>query len=494
MAGGRERARAAAAYLRAPGSLRTRLIVTMTLAVLAILLGTTGTLAMRHRVSSVQDELRTRLQPAQTSVQGLALAYDDQQTGQRGYTLTHDESFLQPYREGLVRADQLEGRLDRLLSERAVASATLAGVRGAGDQWSAYAAAQVASVRSGRAMSGAELKASETRGRILFDELRDRLSALDAEIVVLSRAELQRLSDAQAMADRTMLAAALTAMCALLALVVVLRVMLEQPLRRLIAALTEVAHDSYERPIPTEGPTELRQIATAAEAMRTSIVDQTAALSAAEHSLGISNERDRVAAELHDLTIERVFAMSLRLSGLSARHPTLRGELNQLVDEADDVIRELRSIIFELGQENRGPTVTDRLNRLMADSTPALGFAPALEHRGDPDQVTPDLANELLSVAREAVTNVARHAHATTATVLVEGSATTLCLEVTDDGVGVPADQPMGDGIEDMQARARRHNGEFTLQSLDGQGTVLRWAVPRARTSGGSPTDGDPDR
>ena len=494
MVWGRERVRGTVTYLRAPGSLRTRLVVTMTLAVLAILLGTTGTLAMRHRVSGVQDELRTRLQPAQTAVQSLALAYDDQQTGQRGYTLTHNEAFLQPYRAGQVRADQLEDRLARLLDGRAVASATLADVRQSGDVWSAHAAAQVGAVRLGRARSSADLKAEEVHGKVLFDDLRDRLTALDADIAVLSQAELQELGDAQAMADRTMLAAALTAMCALLALVVVLRVTLEQPLKRLIAALSEVANDSYERPIPTEGPTEIRQIAMAAEAMRSSIVEQTAALSAAEHRLGIGNERDRVAEELRDLTIERVFTLGLRLSGLAARHPPLRAELNQLVDEADDVIRELRSIIFELGHDNRGLTVPDRLNRLLADGAPALGFAPALELRGNLDRVPPDLANELLSVAREAVTNVARHARATTASVLVEGTATSLRLEVTDDGVGLPTELHPGDGIEDMRTRAGRRKGEFTLQSLDGQGTVLLWAVPWTRTSGGSPAGGDAER
>lgn len=494
MVWGRERLRGAARYLHAPGSLRTRLIVVMTLAVLAILLGTTGTLAMRHRVSSVQDELETRLEPAQAAVQALALAYDDQQTGQRGYTLTHNEAFLEPYRSGQVRADQIEVRLARLLDGRPVASAELAGVRRAGDDWSAHAAAQVGAVRSGRTLTTAELRAEEVHGKVLFDDLRDRLTALDAQIAVLTRGELARLGDAQTMADRTMLAAVLTAMCALLALVVVLRVMLEQPLKRLIAALSEVANDSYERPIPTEGPTEIRQIATAAEAMRISIVEQTAALSAAEHSLGISNERDRVAAELRELTIERVFALGLRLSGLAARHPPLRAELNQLVAEADDVIRELRSIIFELGHDTGGLTVPVRLNRLLADGAPGLGFAPALELRGNLDRVPPDLANELLSVAREAVTNVARHAHATTASVLVEGTATSLRLEVTDDGVGLPADLRPGDGIEDMRNRAGRRKGEFTLQSLDGQGTVLHWSVPWTRTSGGSATVGDAER
>jgi len=270
--------------------------------------------------------------------------------------------------------------------------------------------------------------------------------------------------------------------------------MLAQPLRRLIAALSEVANDSYERPIPTEGPIEIRQIAMAAEAMRTSIVEQTAALSAAEHSLGISNERDRVAAELRDLTIERIFAMGLRLSGLAARHPPLRAELNQLVEEADDVIRELRSIIFELGSDSRGLTVPDRLSRLLTDDTPTLGFTPTLEVRGNLDRVPPDLANELLSVAREAVTNVARHARATAASVVVDGTATALRLEVTDDGVGLPAEPRPGDGIEDMRARAQRRDGEFTLHSLDGQGTVLLWAVPWPPTSGGSPAGVHPDR
>jgi signal transduction histidine kinase len=258
--------------------------------------------------------------------------------------------------------------------------------------------------------------------------------------------------------------------------------MLTRPLRRLVAALSQVAHHSYENPIPVEGPSELREIASAAETMRESVIAQTSALAVAEQTLTIRAERDRVAADLHDLTIQRVFALGMRLSGLAARHPAARTDLNEMVDEADVVIKELRAIIFELGQDNRGLTLRDRITRLMSETAPALGFAPVLEIRGDLEQCSPDLANDLVAVVREGLSNVARHARASSVSVLVEATPTGVRLEMTDDGVGLGPGSGTGNGLTNLRSRARRNGGEFVLRSGDGNGTTLLWSAPWAAT------------
>src|SRR6478672_4568094 len=82
--------------------------------------------------------------------------------------------------------------------------------------------------------------------------------------------------------------------------------------------------------------------------MRISIVDRSAELVAAQHELSVQSERQRVAADLHDTTIQRLFGLGLKLSALASQRTELQGTLNALIDEADEIIRQLRQMIFEM--------------------------------------------------------------------------------------------------------------------------------------------------
>ena len=138
---------------------------------------------------------------------------------------------------------------------------------------------------------------------------------------------------------------------ALAATVALLHFALTRPLGRLTGQLGAVSGGEYDRRIDASGPQEIRQIAEAAESMRMSIVDRSADLVAAQHELSVQTERQRVAADLHDTTIQRLFGLGLKLSALASQRAELAATLNALIDEADEIIRELRRMIFQMNED-----------------------------------------------------------------------------------------------------------------------------------------------
>lgn len=200
-------------------------------------------------------------------------------------------------------------------------------------------------------------------------------------------------------------------------------------------------------------------------------------------------DRDRIARDLHDHVIQRLFASGLTLEGLaSGLAPDPRGErLAQIVNDIDDTIRQIRSSIFEL----RGPLVArsaelrTRLFEIAADVAPVLGFEPRLSFAGPVDIVVPAaLLDDVIAVVREALTNVARHADARQVTVDVSATARDVTIDVTDDGVGIGASTRRS-GLDNLRRRAQYNGGTFEITSplqhpdepQDG-GTNLRWTIP----------------
>ncbi len=125
-----------------------------------------------------------------------------------------------------------------------------------------------------------------------------------------------------------------------------------------------------------------------------------------------------------------------------------------------------------------GPSVRQQLLDLAAQSAPALGFDPVIRFDGPIDAaVDQSLAEDLLAVLREALTNIAKHAHATRAEVGVEVRDQRLTLVVTDDGVGYAAERAHGRGIGNLRTRAHRLDGDFAVVAIS-PGTEVRWVVP----------------
>jgi signal transduction histidine kinase len=199
--------------------------------------------------------------------------------------------------------------------------------------------------------------------------------------------------------------------------------------------------------------------------------------------LALLGERERIARDLHDTVIQRLFATGMGLQGLIGRLQSQenRDRLQLAVDELDETIREIRGTIFALEARGSGSSLRARILDLASESAEGLGFEPRIRFEGPVDAaVSPAVAEELLKTLREALSNVARHARASSVQVQVASNADGVTLRVTDDGVGVPGRPSRGHGLENMRARAAALRGTFAITNRRDGGTALTWRVPAA--------------
>jgi signal transduction histidine kinase len=196
--------------------------------------------------------------------------------------------------------------------------------------------------------------------------------------------------------------------------------------------------------------------------------------------LVVLEDRDRIAKDLHDTVIQRLFAIAMTLMSVIkiTQRRDVAVRVQRAVDDLDDTIRQIRSTIFALQTSpDDEQTLRSRLYGVIDGVAEGLGFAPAVKLDGLLDTVVDDAtAEHLVAVLHEALSNVARHAHATRVDVSVV-AADDLLLCVTDDGVGVP-ETGRRSGLANMAARAKSLGGEFGVRPGDGRGTVLEWRVP----------------
>lgn len=206
-----------------------------------------------------------------------------------------------------------------------------------------------------------------------------------------------------------------------------------------------------------------------------------------EHErLMVYEDRDRIARDLHDLVIQRLFATGMMLQGVS-RVPgapeAVTERVSRAVDDLDATIREIRQTIFALHEPVDGPAtgVRGRVLREAAQSASTLGFSPAVRFAGPVDSlVTPKVADHLVAALREALSNSAKHASAHTAEILVQIDGDEVVLVVTDDGVGVPTTGGgRRSGITNLLVRAQALGGTCLVErATDSGGTRLTWRAP----------------
>lgn len=215
------------------------------------------------------------------------------------------------------------------------------------------------------------------------------------------------------------------------------------------------------------------------------IAIENARLHARVRELALLSDRERIARDLHDKVIQRLFATGLALEGISrlARRPEVAAGIERAVSDLDDTIREIRTTIFDLGQCRVPSDITDALSALVEEFSATLGFRPALEADLQGASIPASLAEHLLGSAREALANVARHARATAVSMQVRMDDGELTLEVSDDGQGLPERHPErarlnGHGLRNLAARADALGGTFRIRSPESGGTVLTWTVP----------------
>ena len=196
--------------------------------------------------------------------------------------------------------------------------------------------------------------------------------------------------------------------------------------------------------------------------------------------LRFATEHDRIARDLHDTVIQRLFALGMGLQGAQRlASPPVAERIDSAVDAIDQVIREIRETIFDLQRPPVGHRIRDRLREVTSEATAQLGFAPTLSLRGPVETTIADsVVPHLVAVLREALSNTARHARATRAEVVVAAEGAMIGLRVTDDGVGLPAERRPGHGLANMAARATALGGSFRVEPRPGGGTLLEWDVP----------------
>jgi signal transduction histidine kinase len=198
--------------------------------------------------------------------------------------------------------------------------------------------------------------------------------------------------------------------------------------------------------------------------------------------IAILEDRDRIARDLHDLAIQRLFAtgMTLQSAARLIDHPGAVERVQRAVDDLDETIKIIRSTIFGLRAREQGGDqgLRARAVRAVQDASSVLGFAPSLRLEGLLDtQVSRAVADHTLAVLGEALTNVARHAKASHVDVSLRATAEEVVLTVADDGVGM---SPNGrrSGLRNIAQRAEELGGTLELDSAPGQGTRLTWRVP----------------
>jgi signal transduction histidine kinase len=215
---------------------------------------------------------------------------------------------------------------------------------------------------------------------------------------------------------------------------------------------------------------------------------ELAASRAEAERVSLYEDRDRIARDLHDLVIQRLYATGMSLEGTMPMitRPEVASRITNAVDAMDDTIKDIRATIFAL--QARGvvdrPDLRGDIVALVEEMTPMLGFAPSLRlGAGLAAPVRPQLAEQVIAALREALSNAARHAQAIEVDVTVDVDPDEmLTVLVTDDGIGIPADVKRS-GLRNLTTRAQDLGGELRLSPADPgaatPGTRLEWRVPR---------------
>ncbi len=195
--------------------------------------------------------------------------------------------------------------------------------------------------------------------------------------------------------------------------------------------------------------------------------------------LVVLEDRERIARDLHDVVIQRLFATGLHLQSAAqlAARPEVGGRINAAVDDLDATIRDIRSAIFEL-RTPVNAALRAEIRSTVDAAAASLGFRPELRLDGPVDSAVPDKVRpELLAVLREALSNAVRHARASRVAVSVVVGAGRLTLTVTDNGIGLAEPYDERSGLANMRQRAERYDGTLDLGPGPDGGTRVEWSV-----------------
>jgi signal transduction histidine kinase len=202
----------------------------------------------------------------------------------------------------------------------------------------------------------------------------------------------------------------------------------------------------------------------------------------AQRLLDVLADRDRIALDLHDHVIQRLYAAGMTLQGTLRliSGSDARTRIQKVVEQLDETIRDIRTSIFDLqttADSGKGGSLRRRLLDVAAEAAAGSGLSPSVRMSGAVDTVVPaDIAEHAEAMVREGVSNAVRHAQASAVTVTAE-AGDELVIEVVDDGVGIP-EQAARSGLANLERRAAACGGTMTVAARPGGGTRLTWRVP----------------
>ncbi|MEU6269961.1 GAF domain-containing sensor histidine kinase [Saccharopolyspora shandongensis] len=206
---------------------------------------------------------------------------------------------------------------------------------------------------------------------------------------------------------------------------------------------------------------------------------QRAEAQAARRELDVLADRDRIARDLHDHVIQRLFAVGMAMQGTQrrAKVPIVAARLTEHIDQLHEVIQDLRASIFDL--QATGESAVRFRSRVQRVITDVVGDSPiriTVRMAGPLDVLPPKLAENAEAVVLEAVSNTIRHSRASELSVAIVLDDT-LSIEVADNGIGIPADVTPS-GLRNLAERADQLGGQCTVQPLPTGGTSVRWSAP----------------
>lgn len=196
--------------------------------------------------------------------------------------------------------------------------------------------------------------------------------------------------------------------------------------------------------------------------------------------LALHRERERIARDLYDLVIQRLFAAGMSLQSVTnlIESAVARDRVVAVTEELDETVTAVRSAIFGLGQDERFQSLTSEVNACVHERTARLGFKPDLSITGEIDDLSDLVGDQLLAALTEALVNVARHANANTATIEIIRSDRSVELRVRDNGGGISTNPKPKGGLTNVMWRAVELGGSCSVGPVEPNGTELTWNVP----------------
>lgn len=199
---------------------------------------------------------------------------------------------------------------------------------------------------------------------------------------------------------------------------------------------------------------------------------------AAQSRVMLMEDRERIARDLHDRVIQRLFGVGMTVQSYAGAldTPATRRRFDSVVDEIDQAIKELRTAIFTLTQPDNG-AMRFALVKVAHGFVNVLGFTPSVLFDGPVDHLDPAIVDHASATLNEALSNVARHAQAKHVSVHIHADGSSLTMRVVDDGIGICELSPLGHGIGNMTNRATQFGGDCTVTRTPGLGTTVMWTI-----------------